>query len=99
MTIEHEILTELRSLRTLIETRCRQPGKPWTLEEAAAFLGRSRTSLHTWIAEGRILAIKHGRMTSIPDAEVQRLATEGTGRVRIAQTDGIAQDASHKEVS
>lgn len=77
VTMEHEILNELRSLRTMVETRFRAPGKPWTLEEAAAFLSCSEAWIRKWIARGRIQAIKHGWRTKLADETVQGLAREG----------------------
>lgn len=56
----------------------RPAGKPWTLAEAAEYLGRSQRTLTRWQKSGELRTIRLGRSVAIPDDEVRRLATHGT---------------------
>jgi excisionase family DNA binding protein len=56
----------------------RQAGAPWSIEAAAEYLGVTTQHLYTLRIAGKIKTIKLGRRRLIPDAELQRLATEGT---------------------
>jgi excisionase family DNA binding protein len=59
------------------------PGQPWSLAEAAEFLGVSPRTL-TRLADGgqlRLVRIGVGRgRVLVPDSELQRLAERGTAR-------------------
>jgi len=64
-------------------TPTRPPGQPWSLAEAAEFLGVSPRTL-TRLAEGgrlRLARIGLGRgRVLVPDAELRRLADRGAER-------------------
>jgi excisionase family DNA binding protein len=55
----------------------RPAGSPWSLSEAAKFLGLSHRHLVRLIDAGKVKPIRFGRRVLIADAEVRRLATEG----------------------
>lgn len=56
----------------------RLPGQPWSMRDAAAFLTISVDTLERAVAAGQVKRISLGsRRVAIPDAEVQRVATEG----------------------
>ncbi len=55
----------------------RQPGAPWPLPEAGAFLSVSTRHLIRLIDASKVKSIQIGRRRLIPDSEVQRLAREG----------------------
>lgn len=55
----------------------RPPGAPWSLRDAAAFLGISERHLANLIAEGKVRSIKFGDRRLIPANELERLAAEG----------------------
>ena len=49
----------------------------WTVDEAAFRAGLSRKSMYRLISVGKITPTKVGRRTLIPEAELQRLMSEG----------------------
>jgi excisionase family DNA binding protein len=49
----------------------------WRINDACAALGISRSHLYDLAAAGKVKFIKIGGRTVVPDAEVQRLASEG----------------------
>jgi excisionase family DNA binding protein len=56
-----------------------------TLKELAAILNCTLSGVRRWRREGRITAVKIGRLVRVPDTEVDRIAREGlrpTGRER-----------------
>lgn len=53
------------------------PGAPWPIDEAAAFLRISERHLYRLIDGGKARSFKLGRRRLIADVEVQRLAREG----------------------
>jgi len=55
----------------------RPEGSPWTLLDAAKFLGVSSKSIERRIKANEIKVIKFGRLVRIPDDEVRRLAANG----------------------
>lgn len=55
----------------------RQPNQPWSILEASRFLGVSSRHLIRQIELSKVRTIRMGRRRLIPDAEVQRVATEG----------------------
>ena len=55
----------------------RQPGQPWSLDAAAAFLGISRRHLERLVAADRVKLIPLGHRKFVADAELKRLASEG----------------------
>lgn len=57
--------------------RDRPMGAPWTLRQAADYLGVSERHLARLEAAKLVRVIRLGRRVLVPDAEVQRLATEG----------------------
>ena len=57
----------------------RRPGAPWPILDAAAHLGISDRHLRRLIDEQRIRVIRLGRRVMVPDAEMRRVADEGTG--------------------
>jgi len=56
----------------------REPGAPWTIGHAARHLQISDRHLRRLIEENKVRAIRLGRRVLLTDAEVRRLATEGT---------------------
>jgi excisionase family DNA binding protein len=58
-------------------TITRQEGKPWTMQEAADYLGVSYNFLWLRVKAKEILSIRLGRLVKLPDAEVKRLANNG----------------------
>jgi excisionase family DNA binding protein len=58
----------------------RAPGRPWSLADAAEFLGVSQRTLTRLAEDGRLrlvrIGVGRGRVL-VPDAEVQRLAQRG----------------------
>src|SRR4051794_17590161 len=54
-------------------------GAPWSVPDAAAFLSISAQALEKMLQRGQCRGIKLGRRRLITDAELQRLAQEGTG--------------------
>jgi len=57
----------------------RPPGAPWSLRDAAAFLGISERHLGQMAADGKVKSIRLGCRRLIPADELDRLAREGTG--------------------
>ena len=57
----------------------RQPGQPWSIDDASRHLGISDRHLRRLCDLGRVKTIAYGRRRMIPDAELQRIANEGTG--------------------
>ncbi|OWK41280.1 helix-turn-helix domain-containing protein [Fimbriiglobus ruber] len=55
----------------------RTPGAPWPIPDAAAFLSISERHMHRLIDAKKVKAVRLGRRRLIPDAEVQRLASNG----------------------
>jgi excisionase family DNA binding protein len=53
------------------------PGAPWSIADAASFLGVSDRHLHRLIDQDAVKTIRLGRRRLIPDAEVARLASGG----------------------
>lgn len=52
----------------------RQPGRPWTVDEAAEFLTVSGKHLRRQIELGEVRATRIGKRIIVPDSEVRRLA-------------------------
>jgi excisionase family DNA binding protein len=64
-------------------TAARPPGRPWSLSEAADYLGVSERTITRMADAGRIrlLRIGTGRgRVLVPDSEIQRLAESGCDR-------------------
>ncbi|HKB04038.1 MAG TPA: helix-turn-helix domain-containing protein [Gemmataceae bacterium] len=57
----------------------RPAGAPWSMADAAAFLGISLRFLAKLADEGKIRSFHLGRRRLIADAELRRAASEGTG--------------------
>lgn len=57
----------------------RQPGAPWSIDDAARHLGISDRHLRRLCDENRVKTILLGRRRLIADAELTRIANEGTG--------------------
>jgi excisionase family DNA binding protein len=55
----------------------RPPGKPWTLPEAANFLGVHLHTLRRAIQRRKVKAIRFGRRVLLADIVVRALAVEG----------------------
>jgi excisionase family DNA binding protein len=55
----------------------RPPGKPWTLPEAATFLGVHLHTLRRAIERRKIKAIRFGRRVLLADVVVRALAVDG----------------------
>ena len=55
-----------------------EPGAPWAIDEAARFLAVSGRHVRRLICEGKVRAIRLGSRVLIADAELRRLAAEGT---------------------
>ena len=55
-----------------------EPGAPWTIPDAANYCAVSDRHLRRLIDEQKVRAIRLGRRVLIPDAELRRLASEGT---------------------
>jgi excisionase family DNA binding protein len=55
----------------------RPAGAPWSVADAAQFLGISDRHLWRLIFQEKVKAIKFGRRVLIADAELRRLAMEG----------------------
>ena len=56
----------------------RNEGQPWTLADAAEFLGVSVKTLTRLREKNELATINIGRTVRIADSEVRRLATRGT---------------------
>jgi excisionase family DNA binding protein len=57
----------------------RQPGEPWEILAAAAYLHISDRHLRRLIDEGHVKSILFGRRRMISDNEMTRISNEGTG--------------------
>lgn len=55
----------------------RPPGAPWSIADAAAFLGVSVLHLHRLLDADKVKSVRIGRRRVIPAAEVERLAQKG----------------------
>jgi excisionase family DNA binding protein len=55
----------------------RPQGAPWSITEAATFLGISPRHLHRLLDAGKLKSVRLGRRRLIPAAEVERLAQKG----------------------
>jgi excisionase family DNA binding protein len=55
----------------------RQPGAPWSFQEAAQFLGISTRHLHRLADLKKVRTIRLGRRRLLPDDDIRRLANEG----------------------
>ena len=53
------------------------PRTAYTVDEAAASLGICRASIYNMIARGELRAVKIGRSTRIPAAELDRILSGG----------------------
>ncbi len=60
-----------------IATTVRAAGQPWSMEEAAQYLGVSFTFIWRCVKDKKIRSFKLGRLVKLPDAEVQRIALHG----------------------
>lgn len=54
-----------------------QAGAPWTLPEAAKFLGVCRSTLEKGVRANTVKVFKMRNLTRIADEEVHRIAKEG----------------------
>jgi excisionase family DNA binding protein len=63
---------------TTSAVQSRPPGAPWPLDQAAGFLGVSKRHLHRLIDCRKAKALRIGRRVLLADAEVRRLAEQGT---------------------
>ena len=52
----------------------RTHGGPWSIPDAAEFLGVSERHLYRQLDANKVRSVRIGRRRLIPDAEVQRLA-------------------------
>ncbi len=73
------LITELRSLRELVEQRLpsSRTDKAFSVADAAKYLGVSESFIRKKIAAGKIQATRQGRRVTIAQSELQRLLTEG----------------------
>ncbi|QEL17727.1 helix-turn-helix domain-containing protein [Limnoglobus roseus] len=55
----------------------RPPGKPWSLADAAAFLGLHVRTVRRAVDAGKVRAIRFGKRVMIPDEIVKKLASQG----------------------
>jgi excisionase family DNA binding protein len=55
----------------------RPPGAPWSIANAATFLGVSPRHLHRLLASSKVKSVRIGRRRLIPASEVERLAQQG----------------------
>ncbi len=55
----------------------REPGSPWTIDDAARHLGISDRHLRRLAHEGKIATIRFGRRRMIAANELERVAREG----------------------
>jgi excisionase family DNA binding protein len=55
----------------------RAPGGPWSVPDAAAFLGVSERHVYRLLDAGKVRSVRIGRRRLVPDAEVRRLAAHG----------------------
>ena len=53
------------------------PGAPWSIPEAAGFLGVSERHLHRLLDANKVKSVRLGRRRLIPASEVERLAERG----------------------
>ena len=61
----------------IIGTDGRTHGGPWSIPDAAEFLGVSERHLYRLLDANKVRSVRIGRRRLIPDAEVQRLAANG----------------------
>lgn len=54
-----------------------ESGSPWSIPDAAEFLGISPRHLYRLLDANKVKSVRLGRRRLIPDHEVQRLAREG----------------------
>ncbi|MFL5330722.1 MAG: helix-turn-helix domain-containing protein [Gemmataceae bacterium] len=52
-------------------------GAPWSLQDAATFLGLCRETLSRLVLQNQIKAIRIGKRVFVPDTEVKRLSQVG----------------------
>lgn len=64
-------------MMTMETTEERKAGKPWSIRDAAEFLGISDRHMRRLVDEGRCKHLRFGRRVLVPDAEVRRMAVEG----------------------
>jgi excisionase family DNA binding protein len=58
----------------------RAPGKPWSLSDAATYLGVSKRTITRMAEAGRVRLLRLGTgrgRVLLPDSELRRIATEG----------------------
>lgn len=55
----------------------RAAGKPWTVRDAAEFLGVHPRTIQRAIDANKVRPVRFGRKVMLPDAVVRKLATEG----------------------
>jgi excisionase family DNA binding protein len=60
---------------TIADHLARTPGQPWSMSDAAAFLGVSRRHLEQLADAKTIATYKLGRRRFMTDAEVRRIAS------------------------
>lgn len=65
------------TLKATPSTTIRLPGAPWSLPDAAKYIGISIRHLHRLIDAEKIRSITIGRRRMIVDAEVVRVTTQG----------------------
>ncbi len=59
----------------------REAGAPWPILTAARHLGISDKHLRRLIDAGAVRVIRFGRRVFVPDAELRRLAEDGTDEI------------------
>jgi excisionase family DNA binding protein len=74
------MMSSLNGRASLAESKrpARPDGAPWSLRDAASFLGVSERHAAGLAAAGKIRTIKIGARRLVPDDEVRRVACQGT---------------------
>jgi hypothetical protein len=70
-----------RAISDALHSSNHPPGAPWSVADAASFLGISARHLNRLLRGSRVLGDRIGRRVLLPDSEVRRLAEMGDEQV------------------
>jgi len=63
-----------------LNSRIPEELRAYSLTDVEAALGVTHRTLQTWVTEGHVKAVKIGGRWRVPETELRRILTEGTGR-------------------
>lgn len=64
-------------VQTGVGAEAARPGQPRTVAQAATELNVAKSTIRAWIAQRRLGHVRLGRALRVPEAEIQRMLTDG----------------------